>query len=202
MTISKSMIVNTFHDIVRGLDYLHSFGIIHQDIKPSNVVISLSGRAKLCDFGCASFTENNSKSTCFQSTPLFTAPEVLTGKSGYTFESDLWSLGITLYRTIYSKYPFKGSEISLLTLRNIYEEDINIETEENDDSDKIINELIKNLLKYNPKERITLKDVKYSEWFKRENILDNEYIYLLLLENLLNYHQRKLLIINYHHIIH
>lgn len=91
-------------DISSGLAYVHQKRIIHGDIKPDNIMITYDMIPKLVDFGIACETTN----TCCQSlsgTPDYRAPEVV--KTGTRcFESDMWSLGVTLYYLATGRYPF------------------------------------------------------------------------------------------------
>ncbi|EEF37556.1 Mitogen-activated protein kinase kinase kinase, putative [Ricinus communis] len=93
--LGESMIGYYTCQIVQGLDYLHSNGLVHCDIKSSNILIGDAG-AKIADFGCAKrVVATVDVAETIGGTPMFMAPEVARGAE-QGFASDIWALGCTI----------------------------------------------------------------------------------------------------------
>lgn len=102
--------------VLSALVAAHAQGILHRDVKPSNVLLADDGRAVLTDFGIAT-TEDEAPVTrtgILIGTPAFMAPERAAGGSAEA-ASDLWSLGVTLYVAVEGHSPFHRSN-ALATL--------------------------------------------------------------------------------------
>ncbi len=98
-----------------ALDYAHNQGVIHRDIKPANLLYNpKDGSLKISDFGVARMTDNNSTKTgIVLGTPMYMSPEQL-GAEELTGQSDLFSLGVTLYELLVGEVPFKATNIAVL----------------------------------------------------------------------------------------
>ncbi|XP_069062491.1 protein kinase C delta type isoform X3 [Pleurodeles waltl] len=97
-------------EIVCGLQFLHSRGIIYRDLKLDNVMLDKDGHIKIADFGmCKENVSADNKATTFCGTPDYIAPEILQGLK-YTFSVDWWSFGVLLYEMLIGQSPFHGDD--------------------------------------------------------------------------------------------
>ncbi len=110
--------------LLSALSVAHNAGVLHRDVKPSNVLLSQEGRAVLTDFGIATF-QGDPKLTqtgMVMGSPGFTAPERIRGGDA-TPASDLWSLGATLYAAVEGCGPYESRGGAITTLSAIINED-------------------------------------------------------------------------------
>jgi Protein kinase domain len=99
-------------EIAEALDYAHLQGVVHRDIKPGNILLTLEGHAKIADFGIAKVDlSHTTLPGRVLGTPAYMAPEQLDG-SKTDGRSDLFSLGVILYAMVTSRSPFRGDNSS------------------------------------------------------------------------------------------
>lgn len=104
-------IVSEICCVLDALQYLHSNGVVHRDVKPSNIMIENGSVVKLMDLGIARLNGGNKYSSFgFIGTPQYASPEQIarkTEKDEITFRADIYATGVTLYELITGTNPFK-----------------------------------------------------------------------------------------------
>ena len=134
--------------------------IIHRDLKPSNILISLDkldkNIIKLSDYGCSKEISNTMS---IVGTPLTMAPEIINDEENLS-KSDLWSIGIIIYYMYFKEYPYNGKNEVLLL------KDINSGKQLKLIDNQELNDLMKNLLKINPNERLSWEEYFNHKFFK------------------------------------
>lgn len=116
-TLTLTQKIGLIGDVLAGLQHAHSRGIIHCDIKPENILLTLqpgTWQARISDFGIARLTQNESMQAGGNTgSPAYMAPERFYGQ--YSLLSDLYAVGIMLYELILGERPFSGTPQELMT---------------------------------------------------------------------------------------
>ena len=102
--------------------FAHQHGVIHRDIKPQNVFITVDGTVKLGDFGIATFQNSShvTRSEVVVGSVHYLAPEISQGNQA-TPQSDIYSLGITFFELITGRVPFDDESAVTVALKHIKE---------------------------------------------------------------------------------
>eukprot|EP01121_Diplochlamys_sp_Union-15-3_P011889 TRINITY_DN3489_c0_g1_i4.p1 TRINITY_DN3489_c0_g1~~TRINITY_DN3489_c0_g1_i4.p1 ORF type:complete len:488 (-),score=46.21 TRINITY_DN3489_c0_g1_i4:4-1467(-) len=105
LKFDEILIIKISIDISRGMNYLHSQGLIHRDLKSGNVLLDDYWRAVVCDFGTTRPLDLYRTMTPRKGTPLWMAPEVLKG-GRYSEKADVYSFGMIIWEMLSRKTPF------------------------------------------------------------------------------------------------
>uniref|UniRef100_J3NFE6 non-specific serine/threonine protein kinase n=2 Tax=Oryza brachyantha TaxID=4533 RepID=J3NFE6_ORYBR len=147
-------------DIISGLMYLHSHNIIHGDIKPDNILITINGNVKIGDFSVSQiFEDDDDTLRRSPGTPVFTAPECCQGLTYHGRAADTWAVGVTLYCMILGQYPFIGE-----TLHETYDKIVKDPVEIPDGMNPQLVDLLERLLCKEPGDRMTLQGAAEHPW--------------------------------------
>lgn len=151
--------------LIKALKYLHSHRVIHRDLKLGNLFLTDKMELKVGDFGLATkldFEGERKRTVC--GTPNYIAPEILDGKSGHSYEVDIWSLGVIVYTLIIGKPPFETQDVKT-TYKRIKMNNYNFP------EGAVISEAAKNLISEilvtDPSKRPTLDQILTHDFFNQ-----------------------------------
>ncbi|PXF43916.1 RAC family serine/threonine-protein kinase-like [Gracilariopsis chorda] len=154
-------------EIVLGLEHLHSKGVVYRDLKPENIFIDEDGHLKIGDYGLAKLLEEPSSGTrslrtaSVCGTRNYLSPEMLAGKP-YSYESDMWSFGVMLYRIMIGAFPFDANrtkEVFQRIKKDTLDTPNWLSTE--------ARELLRGLLQKDPRKRLTAERMKRMPFFAK-----------------------------------
>lgn len=139
--------------ITEALDYAHSEGLIHRDIKSSNIILSKGNRPVITDFGIAHAVSGTklTKTGTVIGTPEYMSPEQAEGEK-IDGRSDLYSLGVVMYECLTGKVPFKGDNPVTTIYKILHEQPQKAKTI-NTAIPKWLESVIEKTLSKNPKDR-------------------------------------------------
>jgi len=152
-------------EIYLALRFLHKGGIIYRDLKPENIILDRDGHIKLIDFGLAKSgisLDNPTSTIC--GTNEYIPPEVICGKK-YAFNFDWWGFGNILYEMMFGYPAFNDQNKANLFKKIVQSEP----TYKGANPSFEAQDLLRRLLKKEPKERIKAEDIPSHPWFKGIN---------------------------------
>jgi len=171
---------HVFTQILNAIEFLHSQGITHRDLKPNNILISPKLDVKIIDFNVAkfaeqyknysSFTANNYKMLTYTGTIAYTAPEIFIGGE-YSEEVDMWSAGAVLYTMLCGYQPFQAEYVKDL-IDEIVEGKADFKAEPWDQISKEAKSLVKKCLQKNPQLRILPVEALSHPWLLNQTATD------------------------------
>jgi len=152
-----------FYETCDALDYLHNLPekVVHRDIKPENILLDKEGHVKLADFGWSNIMGDATLRATFCGTPDYLAPEMIRGE-GHNESLDMWEMGVLLYEMTVGKSPF-GASNQEQTCRLILKVDLRFPAT----YDKDAQDLVRNLCKLKPEERLSANKSKQHAFVKK-----------------------------------
>ena len=165
--LSEFEVRNYMFQLIQGVKYLHNQMIIHRDLKPNNILLDEKLELKIGDFGLITKLNNikdRKRTNC--GTLFFMAPEVINpGEKGYSFEVDIWSIGVIMYNLLTGEYPFfDNSQDNIMKIKNNIL-NVNYTFPTSQTISDISKDLIKQILVKDPKKRPGLNQILYHDFF-------------------------------------
>lgn len=154
-----------FQQLINAVDYCHSRGVYHRDLKLENLLLDANGLLKVSDFGLSALSQQVREdgllhTTC--GTPNYVAPEVINNRGYDGAKADLWSCGVILFIIMSGYLPFEDSNLMSL-YKKIFKAEFTCPAWFSTSAKK----LIKRILDPNPQTRMTMAEVIENEWFKK-----------------------------------
>ena len=147
-----------FHDLVDGLLECHRLNFVHRDLKCENMLLSKNFRLKITDFGFARRFSETQKLQTYCGSYAYAAPEIIIGEPYFGPTADIWSSGVILYAMVCGKLPFKDKDTKTLL------SDVANKLYFPSRISEQCRDLIKGILRFNPKDRLTLENIKAHPW--------------------------------------
>ncbi|GHJ84958.1 hypothetical protein NliqN6_1360 [Naganishia liquefaciens] len=155
--------------LIDTVEFIHERGVIHRDLKPENILLDDDMRIKVTDFGSAKVLDldvqpngpavEEERKRSFVGTAEYVSPEVLRNEHA-SFASDIWAYGCILYQLLAGKPPFRGAT-EYLTFQQV----LKAEFEFPEEFDEQAKDLIQQILKLEPGERLDTEGIKAHPFF-------------------------------------
>jgi len=167
---TEAQAATLMQQIIRAIFYMHESHVCHRDLKPENFLFQTKEQIektllKIIDFGLSCEFQPNQVLTTKAGTPYYVAPQVLAGK--YDHQSDMWSIGVIMYVMLCGYPPFFGeTDAEVLSKVRLGNFSFNASDWKNVSEDA--KNLIRMLLKMNPRDRYTAQQALNHEWIKNK----------------------------------
>ena len=154
--IPDAQICSIVRQVSAALDYAHSKGILHRDLKPGNILMDAHGQCLLTDFGIAKILEDTGKFTvsgAFLGTPTYASPEQGQSRK-LDNRSDVYSLGVILYEMVTGRPPFEAETPMAVILKHI-QDPVPLPRSQGKDLPELVERVILKALEKEPEDRFS-----------------------------------------------
>jgi tetratricopeptide (TPR) repeat protein len=113
-TLDRAPLLQLISEVAEAVGHAHERGVVHRDLKPENILIDAGGRPRVADFGLAKLggVAGLTATGVLVGTPAYMAPEQVAGEAASIGPpTDVWALGVTLYRCLSGEWPFEAKTI-------------------------------------------------------------------------------------------
>jgi serine/threonine protein kinase len=185
--------------VLSALQFMHSKGVVHRDIKPSNIMFTDTGVVKVTDFGIAKVMNEATKhtKTGMLGSVAYVSPEQILGEKT-SITTDIYSFGITLYKMVTGRAPFRGSSEYVVMQGHLKEKPIS-PIKFNNNISKSLNKIILKSISKDPEKRYSsvfelIQALKNAN--NKDSIFKNVSFYINdKIENVYNFGPRNLIVL-------
>ena len=170
LVLSEEQIATYVHDISKAVYSMHNLGIIHRDLKLSNIALTNKNKKieiRILDFGLSKILGPNQSCNEGYGTPGYAAPEVIS-RYNYSFEADIWSIGVICYFLCIGKLPFdylRNGRNELDMVENTLLDEVKFDYNIIRKYSKYAEKFIRDLMNKNTYERPNITEVLEHPWF-------------------------------------
>ncbi|EAX96210.1 AGC family protein kinase [Trichomonas vaginalis G3] len=169
---TEDMIPICFFEIAESLRYLHSLNIVHRDIKPENILVFSDTEFVLSDFSVSTaLSDENQKLDDTMGSPAFLSPEECDQDSFAPKPADVWAYGVSLYYSVFKKFPFnldschgQNAANTAISVTNLLTTELLTFPEGTDENSDVVR-LLKSILNKDPTKRPTFEEIIKDKYF-------------------------------------
>ena len=174
-----------YYQLINGLEYIHSLGIVHRDLKPENLLLTKDHLLKIIDFGLSNYYKPGQDKFLYTpcGSPCYASPEMINGNFYDGTKIDIWSSGIILYVMLCGYLPFEDK-----SNLKMYKKIVECKVDYPERLSEISVDLLKKIIVPDPKERISIKEIKKHPFYlKGKSLFDKEFTIFYLGKKINNF---------------